>query len=103
MDGDVETTDVEIVATDPSGKADAIDGKHLRIRTSARIPWSSNADMAKWNIVDGLCERRAHFTFAECGIEPGGSAWSFEVFVLPLAATGRLEGTYEYRLGAEVH
>ena len=43
------------------------------------------------------------FSFAECGIQAGGSTWSFEVFVLPLAATGRLEGTYEYRLNAEVN
>jgi hypothetical protein len=212
VEGD-DVTDIEISATDPNGKADAIDGKHLRIRAQMRLsPWSADdaqsrklSDLTTWKTVDiagassdrvmatgtffgfdgtDQSQRLQHspwvqdkllslgvekrpgaqhrlgfvirdalvspgpyicargdlrlnyfeeltinlegrevyangehtFSFAECGIDPDGKrrqavdgpdkdipAWNFEVFVLPLATTGRLEGTYEYLLTAEVH
>jgi hypothetical protein len=210
VDAGDDVMDVEISASDPDGKADAIDGKRLRIQTDARLsPWSpveeggEAVDLTKWKSVsvdgsastviatgtmfafqgtdqrkrlehspwffDGklaltvekpagaqhrlgfllrdlvysrapyICVRGGlrlnyfesvsidlksrevvangehTFTFAECGIDPDGKkhmatsgpdmtspTWEFEVFVLPLATTGRLAGAYEYRLGAQI-
>jgi hypothetical protein len=211
-----DLVDIEISASDPSGKADAIDGKRMRLRMPMRInPWLTlpagdpyadyyreQNDLSKWRTVDidaataetvvatgssfsfdgtdGLdllqyskwsrdqllslsvekratdthrigfilqdgamktltCKRGdlrlnyfeqltinlqdrelyangAHtFTFAECAIDQDGkqrmalagpdkgkTKWRFEVFVLPISTTGRLEGSYEYRLTADV-
>jgi hypothetical protein len=70
------------------------------------------------NVVINLNDRElyaneAHtFTFAECGIDEAYrhnygpdkdvAQWTFDAFVLPLATTGRLQGTYNYDLKVEL-